>query len=57
MVPLPAAPGWQPHTSGSPSDPVDFGRSVSPAALCCESGFEVHPDTRRDDPVYGLLGV
>ncbi|KAH9025702.1 calcium-translocating P-type ATPase [Lactarius deliciosus] len=57
MVPSPAAPGWQPHTSGSPSDPVDFGRSVSPAALCCESGSEVHPDTPRDDPVYGLLGV
>ncbi|KAH9021978.1 Ca-transporting ATPase [Lactarius hengduanensis] len=50
------APGWQPRTSGSLSDPVGFGRSGSPAALC-ENGFEVHPGTPRDDPVYGLLGV
>ncbi|KAH9159733.1 hypothetical protein EDB89DRAFT_1070862 [Lactarius sanguifluus] len=55
MVPSPAAPGWQLRTSGSPS--VGCGQSVSPATLCCECGFEVHPDTPRDDPVYGLLGV
>ncbi|KAH9054210.1 calcium-translocating P-type ATPase [Lactarius vividus] len=42
-------PGWQPRTF---SDPVGIGRSA-----LCENGFEVHPDTPWDDPVYGLLGV
>ncbi|KAH9025705.1 hypothetical protein EDB83DRAFT_2230525 [Lactarius deliciosus] len=49
-------PEWQPRTSELLSDPVDFGPLLSSAALC-ENGFEVHPDTPRDDPVYGLLGV
>ncbi|KAH9025691.1 calcium-translocating P-type ATPase [Lactarius deliciosus] len=51
-----ATPEWQPRTSGSLSDPVGFGRLGSSAALR-ENGFEVHPDTPRDDPVYGLLSV
>ncbi|KAH9164446.1 Ca-transporting ATPase [Lactarius sanguifluus] len=61
MVPSPdvsyvAAPEWQPRTSGSLSDPVGFGRS-GPSAALRENGFEVHPETPCDDPVYGLLSV
>ncbi|KAH9033383.1 calcium-translocating P-type ATPase [Lactarius pseudohatsudake] len=61
MVPSPdvshfAAPEWQPRTSGPLSDPLGFGRSGFSAALR-KNGFEVHPDTPRDDPVYGLLSV
>ncbi|KAH9159737.1 calcium-translocating P-type ATPase [Lactarius sanguifluus] len=51
-----AAPEWQPHTSRSLFDPVGFGPLGSSAALW-ENGFEVHPDTPWDDPVYGLLGM
>ncbi|KAH9021979.1 calcium-translocating P-type ATPase [Lactarius hengduanensis] len=61
MVPSPdvshfAAPEWQPRTSGPLSDPLGFGRLGSSAALR-KDGFEVHPDTPRDDPVYVLLSV
>ncbi|KAH9024004.1 calcium-translocating P-type ATPase [Lactarius deliciosus] len=60
MVPSPdishfAAPEWEPPPGGSSSDPVGIGRSGSSAV--CENGFEVHPDTPWDDPVYRLLGV
>ncbi|KAH9025698.1 calcium-translocating P-type ATPase [Lactarius deliciosus] len=60
MVPSPdishfATPEWEPPPSGSSSDPVGIGRSGSSAV--CENGFEVHPDTPWDDPVYRLLGV
>ncbi|KAH9021984.1 hypothetical protein EDB84DRAFT_516767 [Lactarius hengduanensis] len=48
-------PEWQPRTSGSPSGPACFGPSMSPTLW--ENVFEVHPDTPRDDPVCGLLGV
>ncbi|KAI9437975.1 Ca-transporting ATPase [Lactarius indigo] len=50
------APEWQPRTSEPLSDPIGFDLSGSSAALW-ENGFEVHPDTPWDDPVYGLLGV
>ncbi|KAF8267736.1 hypothetical protein EI94DRAFT_1801308 [Lactarius quietus] len=45
----------QPCASGSLSDPR-FDTSRSSATLW-ENAFEVHPDTPRDDPVYGLLGM
>ncbi|KAH9054212.1 hypothetical protein EDB87DRAFT_1834866 [Lactarius vividus] len=52
LYPLPRLP----RTSGSLSGPTGFGRS-GPSAALCGNGFEVHPDTSRSDPVYGLLGV
>ncbi|KAN0132469.1 calcium-translocating P-type ATPase [Lactarius tabidus] len=45
-----------PCASGSLSDPDGFDPSRSSATLL-ENGFEVHPETPRDDPVYGLLGL
>ena len=44
-----------PSSSRSLSDP-GLDRPMSTATLW-ENGFEVHPDTPRDDPVYGLLGM
>ncbi|KAI9449867.1 calcium-translocating P-type ATPase [Lactarius psammicola] len=54
--PLAMVPDWRPRTSGSLSDPVGFDPSRSSAALL-ENKVEVHPDTPRDDPVYGLSGM
>jgi hypothetical protein len=52
---LAGKPDCQPPASGSLSGP-GFEPSKSSAPLL-ENGFEVHPDTPRDDPVYGLLGI
>ena len=44
-----------PPSNTSLSDP-GLDRSGSTTTLM-ENGFKVHPDTSRDDPVYGLLGT
>jgi hypothetical protein len=44
-----------PCASGSHSNPSFDPPSVS--AILPENGFEVHPDTPRDDPGYGFLGM
>ncbi len=48
------ASGWQPRVNGSFSDPAGLNPSRSSAALW-ENKFEVHANTPRDDPVFGIL--
>lgn len=45
-----------PSSRGSLPALASFGPSGSSATLL-ENGFEVHPDTPRDDPVHGVLGM
>ncbi|KAG8213247.1 Ca-transporting ATPase [Butyriboletus roseoflavus] len=43
--------GWAPHTHGTLSDPARYDPSKSSAALW-EGKFQIHPDTRADDPIF-----
>ncbi|KAH7919721.1 Ca-transporting ATPase [Leucogyrophana mollusca] len=45
--------GWAPHARGSLSDPARYDPSRSSAALW-EGKFQIHPDTKPDDPLYRL---
>ncbi|EGN98945.1 hypothetical protein SERLA73DRAFT_90032 [Serpula lacrymans var. lacrymans S7.3] len=43
--------GWAPQMNGSLSDPARYDPSKSSAALW-EGKFQIHPDTKPDDPLY-----
>ena len=43
--------GWAPQARGSLSDPARYDPSKSSAALW-EGKFQIHPDTKSDDPVF-----
>jgi len=43
--------GWAPQARGSLSDPARYDPSRSSAALW-EGKFQIHPDTKSDDPVF-----
>ncbi|KAH7915645.1 Ca-transporting ATPase [Hygrophoropsis aurantiaca] len=45
--------GWAPHARGSLSDPARYDPSKSSAALW-DGKFQIHPDTKPDDPLYRL---
>ncbi|KAG6329880.1 hypothetical protein ID866_9209 [Astraeus odoratus] len=51
--------GWAPQARGSLSDPARYDPSRSSAALW-EGKFQIHPDTKKDDPIivkWGAVGV
>ncbi|KAI6037756.1 Ca-transporting ATPase [Pisolithus marmoratus] len=43
--------GWAPQARGSLSDPARYDPSRSSAALW-EGKFQIHPDTKSDDPIF-----
>ncbi|KAF9234118.1 Ca-transporting ATPase [Melanogaster broomeanus] len=47
--------GWAPQSHGSLSDPARYDPSKSSAALW-EGKFQVHPDTKSDDPILQKWG-
>lgn len=47
--------GWAPHTHGTLSDPARYDPSKSSAALW-EGKFQIHPDTKADDPIFQKWG-
>lgn len=47
--------GWAPQARGSLSDPARYDPSRSSAALW-EGKFQIHPDTKSDDPIFQKWG-
>lgn len=47
--------GWAPQARGSLSDPARYDPSRSSAALW-EGKFQIHPDTKPDDPIFQNWG-
>ncbi|KIJ14249.1 hypothetical protein PAXINDRAFT_12900 [Paxillus involutus ATCC 200175] len=47
--------GWAPQSHGSLSDPARYDPSKSSAALW-EGKFQIHPDTKPDDPILQKWG-
>ncbi|KIK99153.1 hypothetical protein PAXRUDRAFT_132713 [Paxillus rubicundulus Ve08.2h10] len=47
--------GWAPQSHGSLSDPARYDPSKSSAALW-EGRFQIHPDTKPDDPILQKWG-
>ena len=47
--------GWAPHSHGTLSDPARYDPSGSSAALW-EGRFQIHPDTKADDPIFQKWG-
>ncbi|KAF9223507.1 Ca-transporting ATPase [Gyrodon lividus] len=47
--------GWAPQSHGSLSDPARFDPSKSSAALW-DGKFQIHPDTKSDDPILQKWG-
>ncbi|KAI6165548.1 Ca-transporting ATPase [Pisolithus thermaeus] len=47
--------GWAPQARGSLSDPARYDPSRSSAALW-EGKFQIHPDTKADDPIFQNWG-
>lgn len=47
--------GWAPHSHGTLSDPARYDPSKSSAALW-EGKFQIHPETKVDDPIFQKWG-